>query len=60
MAESQIVAILKEAEAGMPIKDVCRNTTLATRRFINDERSMAVWKRQALNDLKSWKKKTVA
>jgi putative transposase len=24
MTESQIVAILKEAEAGMPIKDICR------------------------------------
>ena len=24
MTESQIVAILKEAEAGMPVKDLCR------------------------------------
>ena len=24
MTESQIVAILKEAEAGMPVKDICR------------------------------------
>ena len=29
MTETQIVAILKEAEAGMPIKDVCRKGCVA-------------------------------
>jgi len=29
MTESQIVAILKEAEAGMPVKDICRKPPLA-------------------------------
>jgi len=33
MSESQIVAILKEAEAGLPIKDVCRKHGVASSTF---------------------------
>ena len=33
MTESQIVAILKEAEAGMPIKDVCRQHNIGNSTF---------------------------
>lgn len=35
MTESQIVAILKEAEAGMPAKDICVNMASVIQRFIN-------------------------
>lgn len=31
--ESQIVAILKEADAGMPIKEVCRKYSVASSTF---------------------------
>ena len=39
MTESQIVAILKEAEAGMPVKDICRkygigNSTLGSTQIL--------------------------
>jgi len=33
MTESQIVAILKEAEAGMPIKDICRKYGIGNSTF---------------------------
>lgn len=33
MTESQIVAILKEAEAGMPIKDLCRKYGIGNSTF---------------------------
>ena len=33
MTESQIVAILKEADAGMAIKDICRNHNIASSTF---------------------------
>jgi len=33
MTESQIVAILKEAEAGMPAKDLCRKHGIASSTF---------------------------
>ncbi len=33
MTESQIVAILKEAEAGMPVKDICRKYGIGNSTF---------------------------
>lgn len=33
MTESQIVAILKEAEAGMPVKDICRKYGISNSTF---------------------------
>ena len=33
MTESQIVTILKEAEAGMPIKDICRKYGIGNSTF---------------------------
>jgi putative transposase len=33
MTESQIVAILKEAEAGMPVKDLCRKYGIGNSTF---------------------------
>lgn len=33
MNESQIVAILKEAEAGLPVKDVCRKYSIGNSTF---------------------------
>ncbi len=33
MTESQIVAILKEAESGMPIKDICRKHNIGNSTF---------------------------
>lgn len=33
MTESQIVAILKEAEAGMPVKDICRQYGIGNSTF---------------------------
>lgn len=33
LTESQIVAILKEAEAGLPIKDICRKYNIGNSTF---------------------------
>ena len=33
MTESQIVAILKEAEAGIPVKDICRKYGIGNSTF---------------------------
>lgn len=33
MTESQIVAILKEAEAGIPVKDICRKYNIGNSTF---------------------------
>lgn len=33
MTESQIVTILKEAEAGMPVKDICRKYGISNSTF---------------------------
>ena len=33
MTENQIVAILKEAEAGMPVKDICRKYGIGNSTF---------------------------
>ena len=33
LTESQIVSILKEAEAGMPIKDICRTYNIGNSTF---------------------------
>jgi putative transposase len=38
MTESQIVAILKEAEAGMPVKDICRKYGIGNSTFYNNHR----------------------
>ena len=45
MTESQIVAILKEAEAGMPVKISAVSTVSAIQRFINGAKNTVAWKR---------------
>ena len=38
MTESQIVAILKEADAGVPVKELCRQHGIASSTFYNESR----------------------
>ena len=38
MTESQIVAILKEADAGVPVKELCRQHGIASATFYNESR----------------------
>lgn len=45
MTESQIVAILKEAEAGMPVKDICRKYGIGNSTFYKWRENTAAWKR---------------
>lgn len=38
MTESQIVAILKEADLGVPLKELCRQHGIASSTFYNESR----------------------
>ena len=38
MTESQIVAILKEADLGVPVKEPCRQHGIASSTFYNESR----------------------
>ena len=38
MTESQIVAILKEADLGVPVKELCRQHGIASSTFYNESR----------------------
>ena len=38
MTESQIEAILKEADAGVPVKELCRQHGIASLTFYNESR----------------------
>ena len=41
--ESQIINILKLAESGMPVTEVCRNNGISQQHFINGALNMAAW-----------------
>ena len=41
--DSQIMAILKQAEAGTPIPELCREHGMSNAHFINDVRNTAAW-----------------
>ena len=43
--EPQILAILRQAEGGLPVAELCRGHGMRTRRFISGGQSMAVWMR---------------
>lgn len=38
MTKSQIVSILKEADAGVPVKELCRQHGIASSAFYNESR----------------------
>lgn len=42
--EEQITPILKEAEVGLPVKELCRKYNIRTRPSIPGARSTAAWK----------------
>nr|WP_143558217.1 transposase [Snodgrassella alvi] len=44
MTEHQIVAILKEAEAGISVKELCRKYGIGNSTFINGVINTVVWK----------------
>ena len=50
MTETQIVSILKEAEAGISAKELCRKYGVLARHFTNGSLNTAVWKRLTSND----------
>ena len=43
-SEEQIVGVLKEAEAGVPVKDLCRRMGSAMPRSTTGRRSTGAWK----------------
>ncbi|SCB89803.1 hypothetical protein GA0061080_100857 [Gilliamella intestini] len=49
MTEHQIVAILKEAEAGIPVKELCRKYGMVIQLSINGEKNTAEWKLRISN-----------
>ncbi len=42
-SEPQILAILRQAEGGVPVPELCREHGMSTASFTNGEPSMAVW-----------------
>ena len=49
MTEHQIVSILKEAEAGIPVKELCRKYGMGNSTFYKWRENMAEWKAQISN-----------
>jgi putative transposase len=47
--EHQIVAILKETEAGIPVKELCRTYSMGNSTFYKWRENMATWKLQTSN-----------
>ena len=47
--ESQIIAVLKEADAGMKVEDVCRQQGIAMRRITNGNPNTAAWRPRTSN-----------
>jgi hypothetical protein len=43
--ETQIVSILKEVDAGVPVKDVCRLAGISVPGTTSGSRSTAAWRR---------------
>ena len=43
-SEEQIVGVLKEAEAGVPMKDLCRRIGISTATFYHWKAKYVVWK----------------
>lgn len=53
MTEHQIVSILKEAETGLPVKDICRKYGIGNstfQHFTNGGKNMVVWKARISSD----------
>jgi putative transposase len=49
MTEHQIVAILKEAKAGIPVKELCRKYGMGNSTFYKWREKYGVWKRRISN-----------
>jgi hypothetical protein len=43
-SDEQIISILREAEAGVSARELCRKHAISTPRFTPGVRSMAVWR----------------
>lgn len=43
--DSQIMAILKQAEAGVPVPELCREHGMSSSTFYNGALNMAAWMR---------------
>ena len=55
LTESQIIGILKEAEAGIPVPEVCRTHGVAIALFTSGDPGTAVWRLPISGELKSSK-----
>jgi len=42
-SEEQIIGVLKEAEAGVPVKELCRKHNISDATFYTWRKSSAVW-----------------
>lgn len=43
-SDEQIISILREAEAGVPARELCRKHAISDATFYTRVRSMAVWR----------------
>ena len=53
----QIIAILRQADTGKTVQEVCRGNNLSEQTFYRWGKNMATWSWPMQSDLKSWKRK---
>ncbi len=56
--EEQIIGFLKQSEAGLPVKELCRRGGFQMQRFINGDPNMEGWRHRRPDGLKRLKVKT--
>ncbi|WP_373885218.1 transposase [Snodgrassella alvi] len=60
MTEHQIVSILKEAEAGIPVKELCRKYGIGNSTFYKWRQKYGGMETSDIKRLRNWKLKTVS
>jgi len=56
--EEPIIAVLKEAQAGVSVQDLCRKHGISDAPSISGGRNTRAWKVSDVKKLRHWKKKT--
>jgi hypothetical protein len=54
-SEEQIIGFLKEADAGVPVKDLCRRRGFSDASFYNWRRSSVGWTSRTPSGSRRWK-----
>jgi hypothetical protein len=57
-SDARIMAILKQAEDGIPVAQLCREHGMSDAIFTNGVRGLAAWMPRWSRKLRAWKKRT--